>query len=1151
LSTKDKNVIIIRWVPVFLFLIIGGGLWYLAEWRSDIENTDQQVSAKVNSVISLYKSLLSDSDFSEGHTAHPYLNFVKTEDNIPAIWNFSEQVPSVSNAFNYVEYLESGVIYINLFNRKDSLINQNITKSLNLTHKIKLSSIEDQEGMISIGNQQHPVKYELADHWYQRWLVLIMFLCFIWFASSYLGGVSNLSSLTVPIFVLLLMRLGLYLTKDWIDVGIFDLTNETSLLFPSVGDYVTNIIFCLAILFLTKKVIKLNEISPNAVRILSFVNGAIMAFLIYHFASLIEGFILNAGYDVDIGSIILFDTSSIVLVISMILHQILIGFYVIYSVHALKRSGGEINVLGFHLVGVALATLGCYSLVSFNGFILGGFVAAYLIMMDLFLDSKRKSVVWLIWWMVIHCLLITSLVYYNGLRKDKIVKKETIQAYFIPPIEEDYFTIKNIKDAVLNADTKNIISTLPYPSRLESEDIQSFLSETILESSSWDLDHIYLLDNNLRSLIINSRYDSYTLNGELNTSRLINEGIHYNYLTNSYLVLDTIRNEDNPGSPFIIGTSFNNQTASDQNDEAFIIVKNEQIVYPEITYFDKNTINSILGNTEDFSTDLYHFTVFPVDQNVKITSYRPKTGLIKPMSLFSYLFTVGGIVIVLIGLLNTKYSFIQEPIHLKVDHKTSLRNKLQTGFIAMLIFSFIIIGLLTAIYFKNVIEGNETSISNEQWGTIINSVRNEAYLSQDGESAIVKIQNKLPELSLYYPHVIQLFDGQGQLQYSSDASDNTVRIPWNLFNDLKTNLQVKSITQENHRKSYVPLFYEGKEAFAFLSIENPGMQTGYQSIYDFIGTLLNVYVFLFLLAGAIGIFLSNSITMPLRNLADKLKEFKIGRQNEPLKWEGNDEIGQLINDYNNLIHQVQESDDIIARTERDTAWREMAKQVAHEIKNPLTPMKLSLQYLQRAIQSEGVDPKPMIERVSATLIEQIDNLSNIANEFSNFAKMPKSNNEKVILNELVEAVHDLFRKRDDMDITLSEPINELYVFADRNQLVRILNNLVKNAIQAIPTDRRGKINIALYQRDQNAVVEVKDNGIGIPDHMKNKVFTPNFTTKSSGTGLGLAISANIIEGFNGKIYFDTDVNEGTRFYVEIPLMRLSEHSTGVQRVTLD
>ena len=232
------------------------------------------------------------------------------------------------------------------------------------------------------------------------------------------------------------------------------------------------------------------------------------------------------------------------------------------------------------------------------------------------------------------------------------------------------------------------------------------------------------------------------------------------------------------------------------------------------------------------------------------------------------------------------------------------------------------------------------------------------------------------------------------------------------------------------------------------------------------------------------------------------------------------------------------------------AWREMAKQVAHEIKNPLTPMKLSIQHMQMAIRSRPEEIQQVVDRVSHTLVEQIDNLSQIASEFSNFAKMPQPENEKVILNEIVANVHDLFRKREDMDISLYVPMDEIYVFADKNHLLRVLNNLVKNATQSIPKSRRGKIMIRLYKEGDHARIEVEDNGIGIPENMKDKVFYPNFTTKSSGTGLGLAISYNIIESFNGKIYFRTELNKGSTFIIDLPLMHMKDNFMITERVTL-
>ena len=365
-------------------------------------------------------------------------------------------------------------------------------------------------------------------------------------------------------------------------------------------------------------------------------------------------------------------------------------------------------------------------------------------------------------------------------------------------------------------------------------------------------------------------------------------------------------------------------------------------------------------------------------------------------------------------------------------------------------------------------------------------------------------------------------------------------------------LQTRDIEFKGVPKTIVPLSIASQPPYAYFTITFPKSPRSYSSILDFISTILNVYVFLFLIAGAIALAIANSITRPLSIIAGKLKEFKLGASNEPLIYEDNDEIGQLINEYNNLIVQVQDSADIIAKTERDMAWREMAKQVAHEIKNPLTPMKLSIQYLDKMVKTNPDRAKDLTEKVASTLVTQIDALTNIANEFSNYATMPKANNEKIILNEIVEAVHDLFRKRDDMDITMSEPIADLLVFVDRNQLIRILNNLVKNAIQAIPDDRRGKIDIALNKKNYSAIITVKDNGTGIPDYMKQKVFTPNFTTKNSGTGLGLAISANMIDSMNGRIYFDTRIYEGTTFFVEIPLMRTEQKpKESGTRVSLD
>jgi nitrogen fixation/metabolism regulation signal transduction histidine kinase len=215
----------------------------------------------------------------------------------------------------------------------------------------------------------------------------------------------------------------------------------------------------------------------------------------------------------------------------------------------------------------------------------------------------------------------------------------------------------------------------------------------------------------------------------------------------------------------------------------------------------------------------------------------------------------------------------------------------------------------------------------------------------------------------------------------------------------------------------------------------------------------------------------------------------------------------------------------------------MARQIAHEIKNPLTPMKLSIQHLQRAIKNDPERVPELAERVSKTMVEQIDNLSEIATAFSSFAKMPKANKDQVNLLQLIQNIVALFNQNEDHPVKLTTELTEAWVFADKNQLVSVLNNLVKNAQQATEDISNGQIEISIAEKNENYILAVKDNGIGIAQSMRNKVFVPNFTTKSSGMGLGLAISKQIVENSQGKIWFESEENKGSTFFVTFPKSR--------------
>jgi nitrogen fixation/metabolism regulation signal transduction histidine kinase len=236
-----------------------------------------------------------------------------------------------------------------------------------------------------------------------------------------------------------------------------------------------------------------------------------------------------------------------------------------------------------------------------------------------------------------------------------------------------------------------------------------------------------------------------------------------------------------------------------------------------------------------------------------------------------------------------------------------------------------------------------------------------------------------------------------------------------------------------------------------------------------------------------------------------------------------------------MLKEVERSASLLAKSERESAWREMAKQVAHEIKNPLTPMKLRVQHLQRAWEDQKPDFDERLKNFSKSLVEQIDTLTNIANEFSHFAKMPKARIEKIDFSEAIRSSLDLFQENNKISLEFFDQTDgSAFIRADKDHLTRVFNNLITNAIQAIPDNRPGTITITLKRDREQYLVEVKDNGEGIPEEQQDRIFVPNFTTKRTGTGLGLAMVKNIVENSRGEVWFKSVPDVGTKFFISFP-----------------
>jgi len=301
---------------------------------------------------------------------------------------------------------------------------------------------------------------------------------------------------------------------------------------------------------------------------------------------------------------------------------------------------------------------------------------------------------------------------------------------------------------------------------------------------------------------------------------------------------------------------------------------------------------------------------------------------------------------------------------------------------------------------------------------------------------------------------------------------------------------------------------------------------------EFIYRLSLVYLLMFLLAISFAYFLSSYITHSIKTISDKMQHTRLNERNEKIILnKASSEIEILVDAYNNMIDQLEESAARLAKSEREQAWREMAKQVAHEIKNPLTPMRLSVQSFERKFNPEDENIKEKLKEYSQTLIQQIDVMSSIASAISDFAKMPTQKKEKIEIISIVKLALDIFNEKSVKYLTKEK---ELYAFLDKTQLIRIVTNLVKNALQATENEENPLINVEIISKGSKIKIVVSDNGKGISEEVKDLIFEPKFTTKTSGMGLGLPMIKNIIEAYDGAISFTSNKGTGTVFTVILP-----------------
>lgn len=542
----------------------------------------------------------------------------------------------------------------------------------------------------------------------------------------------------------------------------------------------------------------------------------------------------------------------------------------------------------------------------------------------------------------------------------------------------------------------------------------------------------------------------------------------------------------------------------------------------------------------------YSHLIYRVDQDNVIFITKKEISPIDIITSFSFLF-------IFYFLLFSIASAIRNYPYRLGLFVSNFKNRIRYAMLGVLLLSLIIVGVGTVFYNISQFRAKHYENISEKIQSVLVELEHKLYLEKElNEGMKAYITGLLIKFSNVFYTDINLFDTSGHLYASSRPEVFELGLTGTLMHSdaYREMLISKSAKYVHNEKigelqflsAYVPFSNTDGEVLAYLNLPYFTRQDALrEEIYALVVAVGNIYGLLILLTIFLALLVTNNITRPLRLIQDKIRMISLGARNEPLEYPGEDEIGELIRDYNRMVSELDSSAELLARSERESAWREMAKQIAHEIKNPLTPMKLSVQHLQKAWGDKAENWEELFQRTSRTLIEQIDNLSNIASEFSNFAKMPRASNERVPLIQKMKDMISLFTPVGNHEITWETGgVDEVYVYIDKEQLSRVFINLIKNALQSIPKSRKGKIHLEVKKSDEKVKVNISDNGIGITEEQQERMFQPNFTTKTSGMGLGLAIVKSILENANGSIRYDTEPGKGSIFQFELPLYQEKE-----------
>lgn len=999
---------------------------------------------------------------------------------------------------------------------------------------------------------------------------------------------------------ILAFRLVVYFFYDALNLGAFALFDpkiySSGIFLPNLGDLLINsILFCAIAGFIWQRIsntgIKVSFFRSTKSKMAIGITGiAVLVFATFTIAGIIKSLIADSNISFDVTNY--FSLTIYTAVGFIILAALSLGYYyfsrVLFQVSTVTFQN-RLYLVYFiiAIAGLVFCSVSVYRVPASINFYIPCLIWLLLYTAFFLNEARLKNffsvnITGVIVWIFIFSISI-SILMLNEIRKNELIQRKIYVEKLATQTDVASQKIINLSHKYL--DTNYFVTNF---SRLYDKDVNQLFRDSIFSHS-----YISYVNNYTTTIYLYDSLDRPMFNpSDISLESLITviksqttptafDDLYFYELgidKFSYITYRPI--EDTSGNKYGTVVIFSNprKFANEEiNAELFKQYGQWEISHPSVYYYAVYQNKLLVSSTKQ-----YPFTSTLTQSELPVTKYEQRNNkgynelwyrpnsttvvvmarrsepFLETITLFSYIFCAFLLLLAITNLLllsidwllNSKF-FRQRNIF-----RASIRGQIHNTFILITLLSFIVVGIVTVSFFIDRFR----EANNERLGRTMNVMMKEMQARTDLAGLVFEeraqmdsvdfsseLNSIIKEVSEIHGMDLNIYDISGRLLASSlpDLFQKGVissRMgPRSYYNLLRLrsieHIQRERISDLSYTSIYGPLRDKNGALFAYISVPYFTSQHELnQEISNFLVTLINLNAFIFLITGLVALLITNRITRSFRLISEKMNAVSLSKNNELIQWQGDDEIGSLVKEYNKMVTKLQESANELATSERQSAWQEMARQVAHEIKNPLTPMKLSLQYLQRAINDDRDDINRLAANVSKTLVEQIDHLSKIATDFSQFANIGTANKEIFDLHHTLSQLNTLHKNNPEIEYEWRPVKDDVYVNADKTQVNRLFTNLIANAIEATSGNTRRIVKVFERFEDETIVIGVEDNGSGISDEMREKIFTPNFTTKTSGTGLGLAMSKAIVEQSGGAIWFETKIGVGTTFYVKLPVV---------------